>query len=219
MIITHHGADSLKRGETITIGGRKYPIVKIGDRIWMAENLDYRYDGLQVGGTPSYNVRTPHAYYYNNDEPTYGYNGRKYGLLYNNYCVTELASLLPEGWSIPNQDDFDALREYCSNDSTVLKSKDFWVPSVGTNAYKFNAPPSSATNTNSLGFFDQAFFLIRGSHGGCMQLVAANSTVNTNAVSSAWISTSIRLVKRQFMTRGLNHIQISDYEGGLSSNK
>ena len=61
---------------TVTIGGRAYPTVKIGNQIWMAENLDWKFEvnGIQIpigGGS----VTTPAAWYLDNDEHTYGWNG------------------------------------------------------------------------------------------------------------------------------------------------
>ena len=68
-------------GPSVVIGGREYPVVQIGNQLWLAENLDWRWEGLTVGG--QWQRETPGAWYYNNDEATYGVNGNKYGLLYN----------------------------------------------------------------------------------------------------------------------------------------
>ena len=95
---------------SVYIGGRTYPIVKIGSQLWLAENLDWKFDGLSVGdqGLPD----TPAAWYYDNDENTYGINGNRYGLLYNwyavNYLETNKASMLPAGWRVPTRNDIIA---------------------------------------------------------------------------------------------------------------
>lgn len=50
-----------------------------------------------------------------NKQPAYCYyenkrkNKRKYGLMYNWYAVTDNRGLAPEGWSVPNEQQFDAL--------------------------------------------------------------------------------------------------------------
>lgn len=95
---------------SVTLGGREYKVIKIGNQLWMAENLDwaFQYNGepLPVGseGVPS----TPAAWYYNNDSATYGIDGgKKCGLLYNWYAAEYLNNanygLLPSGWHIPSQ--------------------------------------------------------------------------------------------------------------------
>lgn len=115
MILTH-GANSLPRGgggETVTIGGRVYPTIKIGNLIWMAENLDYRINEIPLSTSQSNSDTTPKCYYYNNDESTYGYNGYKCGLLYNGYAVLYMAEhaneLFPPGWRVATYDDYGTI--------------------------------------------------------------------------------------------------------------
>ena len=100
--------------KTVTIGGHEYDTVVIGNQVWLAQNLDYRfqYDGanLPVGGTET--VTVPHGWYYDNDDTEYGIDGTyRCGLLYNGYAVEYLAAhsseLLPEGWRVPSRSDWD----------------------------------------------------------------------------------------------------------------
>lgn len=143
MILTH-GANSLQRIIYVdgpVIGGRKYLAVKIGSQVWMAENLDYKFSGCYIStpsnpitGKPSY----PAAWYYNNDESTYGSAGRKCGLLYTGYAADYLEnnklSLLPSGWRVPYKSDFDALESFCGTAKAgkLLKSKDLpWFTDYG----------------------------------------------------------------------------------------
>lgn len=96
---------------TTTIGGRVYRTVTIGGATWIAENLDYKFSGCGIGGGDI--PTTPNAWYYNNDEATYGIDGaRKCGLLYNWYAVKLLNdnrdSLIP-GWHVPTFAEWDAL--------------------------------------------------------------------------------------------------------------
>lgn len=136
---------------TVTIGGRVYRTVTIGTATWLAENLDYKFqvDGSQipigVSGTPS----TPSAWYYNNDETTYGVDGNKYGLLYNWYATKYLednkSTLLPEGWRVPSGTDWDTLATAVggvSTAGTILKAAAGWTNGAGTDDYGFNALPS-----------------------------------------------------------------------------
>jgi uncharacterized protein (TIGR02145 family) len=144
---------------TATIGGRVYRTVTIGGVTWLAENLDYKFSGCGIGGsgTPS----TPNAWYYNNDEASYGIDGtKKCGLLYNWYAVKLLndnrSELIP-GWHVPTNDEWTALANAVGGTSvagTRLKSLDgaadgSWPSSWGgTDDYEFNALPGGVRVTN-----------------------------------------------------------------------
>ena len=114
MILTH-GANSLERGggNFVEIGGRRYPVVKIGNQLWMAENLDYQIDGIPLSTIQSNSDTTQKCYYYNNDESTYGYNGYKCGLLYNGYAVLYMAEhaneLFPSDWRVATYNDYGTI--------------------------------------------------------------------------------------------------------------
>ena len=136
---------------SVTIGGRKYPVVKIGNQLWMAENLDYKFqvNGSQIpvgqSGTPT----TPAAWYYNNDETTYGIDGRKYGLLYNwyaaNYLETNKSTMLPSGWHVPGYTEWQALFDAVGGYQIAgkkLKSSTYWISGAGTDDYGFNLLPA-----------------------------------------------------------------------------
>jgi uncharacterized protein (TIGR02145 family) len=124
------GPDNEKptREAGVKIEGKNYPIVVIGTQTWTAVN----YDG--PGGVP---------YDENNSKPAYG----RY------YSKVELASItLPEGWRIPNQQDYTTLAQFYgirfpSNGTQTaeiksLVSKTNWNNVIGTNASGFNAYPA-----------------------------------------------------------------------------
>ena len=114
---------------TSTIGGRVYRTVTINGVTWLAENLDYKFSGCGIGASGIPN--TPNAWYYNNDEATYGIDGtRKCGLLYNWFAVKLLndnrADLIP-GWHVPTTAEWDALANAVGGSSvagTRLKAID-----------------------------------------------------------------------------------------------
>lgn len=131
------------------IGGRTYRTVNIGGVEWLAENLDFKFSGCNIGGsdTPS----TPNAWYYNNDEATYGIDGvRKCGLLYNWYAAKLLNdnrdSLIP-GWHVPTNDEWTALANAVGGTDvagTRLKAANVsWATSWGgTDDYGFGVLPA-----------------------------------------------------------------------------
>lgn len=93
-------------GDTVDIGGRAYRTVTIGTQTWLAENLDYSFDGLNVISSGSSSSGAV-AYYKDANFRT------KYGLLYNNAAAILLESnketLLPSGWRVPTRADFENL--------------------------------------------------------------------------------------------------------------
>lgn len=147
--------------------GNEYNWVKIGEQIWMAENLEY----------------LPYTYFTREEQPltaayfVYDYFGSsieeakatenfdKYGVLYN-YMATLDAS--PSGWHIPSDDEWEELAEYLNaqnggfdkfedtgdesglvDDWTgigkFLKSDSGWEDDKdGTNVYGFSAFPAGS---------------------------------------------------------------------------
>lgn len=130
----------------VTIGGRAYKAVVIGGKEWLAENLDFKFDGLTIGqGASEYE---PRANYYNKDETTYGVNGNKYGLLYNwlavKYLTDNKSELIP-GWHVPTKAEWDALATAVGGASvagTKLKSTTGWSSGNGDGTYGFDAVPA-----------------------------------------------------------------------------
>lgn len=208
MILTH-GANSLAKGDSnfVKIGGRKYPVVKIGNQVWMAENLDLKLNGIAIGasGVPT----TPSAWYYNNDEATYGANGNKYGLLYNWYSVGIITQALSDGWRVPTSNDFNTLGEYVGgilDAGTKLKSTSGWEPLPnypspnGTDDYGFNGIPSGIRVSKGFNHATHyAFFLTAtGDTNDSSKIYSATLSVNTDLdihPEAKNYGFSIRLVK------------------------
>lgn len=132
--------------QVITIGGREYRIVTIGNQQWMAENLDHTWEGLTVDSraTGNYYVQRK-THYSNNDQERFG----KYGRLYDWYAAVHLndnlatvigADLAAAGWRVPTSSDFDTLVTYVGGTSvagTVLKQ----AAIGGTDDYGFGWQP------------------------------------------------------------------------------
>lgn len=134
------------------IGGRKYKLAKIGSQIWMAENLDFKFDGLVVGAS-GVSSTEPRGNYYNNNEDRYGYNGKKYGILYNwaaiKYLEDNKSQLIP-GWHVPTKDEWDSLVDAVGtsqNAGLKLKSTTGWEDDKnGDDSTDFAALPSGGYN-------------------------------------------------------------------------
>lgn len=136
---------------TLEINGRKYRTVKIGNQIWMTENLDWKFDTLNLrdsSNNPLDTTTANQAAYYNYDESTYGADGNKYGLLYNWYAVDYLNNHLselgvPSGWHVPTRAEWSALVSAVGeNPGTKIKSTTGWSSGAGTDDYGFSAVPA-----------------------------------------------------------------------------
>ena len=138
---------------TADIGGRSYRTVTINGVIWMAENLDLKASGINIG--PSGMPGTPAAWYYNNNENTYGVNGNKYGLLYNWHAVKYLndnRDVLMPGWHVPTKTECNDLANAVgglSGAGTKLKSSTGWSSGNGTDEFGFSAFPAGGRANGS----------------------------------------------------------------------
>lgn len=95
------------------IEGNTYNTVRIGDQVWMAENLKTSTlaDGTEipeVRDATDWNVlTTPGRCWYNNDGAA---NKDVYGALYNYYAVNS-GKLCPSGWHVPSREEWQQLRD------------------------------------------------------------------------------------------------------------
>ena len=112
ILILVTGCKKTDEPETVTDNdGNEYNTVKIGDQVWMKENLKTKTlnDGTAVplvtGYTEWFSLTTPGYCWYDNNEATYK---NPYGALYNWYAV-ETGKLCPSGWHVPTDNDWQQL--------------------------------------------------------------------------------------------------------------
>ena len=95
---------------SVKIGNRNYKTIKYNNKEWLAENLDYKFDGCLYGMAQ---INSPCCGYYDNDEDFSLDGSYKCGLLYNWYAAKYLddnkATLLPSGWRVPTSSDYNDL--------------------------------------------------------------------------------------------------------------
>ena len=117
--------------------GETYNVCRIGEQIWMAENLRYR--PLKGGSYP-----------YNRDKD----NVVKYGRLYEEKAIEEA---IPPGWHLPEENEIEQMKAFIKKTyhiADALRSKDW---DDGMDVYGFNAIPSGYYGHNyqdNLGFFN-----------------------------------------------------------------
>jgi uncharacterized protein (TIGR02145 family) len=129
------------------IDGNIYSTMKIGDQIWMAENLKvihYR-NGEQIANVTDraiWPTLTTSAYcWYNNDANSYKAD---YGALYNWYAAIDGRNIAPTGWHIPSQSEWTTLINYLGG-ASVAGGK---LKEVGTSHWT----TQNTEATNSSGF-------------------------------------------------------------------
>ena len=177
----------------VTIGDKTYRTVVMPDgKTWMAENLDYKAEGITMGIARYSNIAR--AAYYQNNEATYGWEGKKYGLLYNNAAARALTIA---GWHLPSTAEWNALITACGgkNNSTAtkLKSTTEWSSGNGTDNWGFTAFPAGMVDyNNGYGFHNvntRAAFI----GNGCYVVFESSISISNGAQYDDHFS--IRLVK------------------------
>jgi uncharacterized protein (TIGR02145 family) len=120
--------------------------VKIGNQVWMAENLNV--DKFR-NGDPIPEAKTAEEWgnarankqawcYYDNDPA----NGTKYGKLYNWYAVNDPRGIAPEGWHLPSDAEWTTLTDFLGGRS-VAGGK---MKTTGTTQWE--EPNTGATNSS-----------------------------------------------------------------------
>lgn len=146
------------------IDGKVYSTIKVGNDIWMAENLAVSHynDGTPIPTVTNYDqwiiTLSPAMRWYDNNEAKY----RQYGALYNWYVV-ETGKLCPVGWHVSTEKEWDLLAWTLGGNSVAgnklrAKGNGLWKPSenIGIDLIGFNALPAGFVHdfkgkTSSLG--------------------------------------------------------------------
>jgi len=140
--------DKIKHLELVTginpvvdIDGNAYKVVKIGNQIWMAENLKTtKYnDGTPIPNVTEksewINLSTASYCWYNND---ISYKDT-YGAIYNGYVI-ETDKICPEGWHVPSDEEWSVLASYLGGISVAAGK----LKEIGTTHWQ--SPNTGATN-------------------------------------------------------------------------
>lgn len=111
-----NNSDTHVYGTMTDIDGNVYKTIKIGNQVWMAENLrTTKYnDGTPIShftdSSTWVNLTTSGYCYYNNtNNPD---SIIKFGALYNWYTVTNKTRLAPTGWHIPSDSEWYTLQYF-----------------------------------------------------------------------------------------------------------
>ena len=152
--------------------GKTYKTVKIGNQVWMAENLNYV---------------TKNSYCYNFDQS----NCNKYGCLYDR---DEAKKAIPTGWHLPSRSEFEQLINYLGGE------KKSYQKLINNGASEFNALLGGyhnwVSNFNGIGSF--AVFLSSDNYDIsnvwylCIDSISGLSSLKASDFMNSY---SVRLIK------------------------
>jgi uncharacterized protein (TIGR02145 family) len=157
---------------TLSCGGQTYKTVKIGEQVWMAENLNFEAKGSKCygeGGKVTITQYEEEDTFITLSKAKIQANCTKYGRLYN---WATAKTVCPEGWHLPSNADWNVLKKFvdpsCDDNSCVagtkLKAKNSWnnkfdgESSNGTDAYGFSALPSGAFTSSNGNFYNDGYY-------------------------------------------------------------
>lgn len=141
--------------------GVHYPVVKIGNAVWMAANLNTT--KFRNGDVIPY--ITSSAQWTSNSSSAcanYGFNATQlpiYGKCYNWYAVSDNRNIAPVGWRVPTDNDWTNLCTDLGGDAVIgdkikLSGADYWgLENTGTNASAFSAAPSGYISSAGTSFY------------------------------------------------------------------
>ncbi|MBG0859741.1 MAG: fibrobacter succinogenes major paralogous domain-containing protein [Bacteroidales bacterium] len=144
------------------IEGNVYKIAKIGDQLWLAENLKTsRYNnGDLISTTNPVSLDISGEY-----EPKYQWaydgNADTYGRYYTWYAVTDSRGVCPTGWHVPTDDDWTLLTDYLINNgfgyegsgsdiAKALAAKSGWNPDATPGNIGNDMPTNNSSGFSAL---------------------------------------------------------------------
>jgi uncharacterized protein (TIGR02145 family) len=144
-------------GTVTDIDGNEYKTVRIGNQIWMGENLRVtRFnDGTSINyaagfesflsdGVASYTFYNAHDVYFTYANGDNGYNKSTYGALYDRPVVLSELNVCPDGWHVSTNEDWIELAAFIGGVETAGAK----LREVGTEHWK----SSNSNETNEAGF-------------------------------------------------------------------
>jgi carbonic anhydrase len=141
--------------------GNVYPTVRVGDQLWMAENLRTVTcsDGAAiplVSDQDAWVTQTAAAYTWGRDVAGDAQAEAEYGALYNAYAAALPCNVCPSGWRVPTQADFQTLLDSQGTDAHLkLSDPAFWGPdNQATNASGWSARPAGGAGGDTPGSYD-----------------------------------------------------------------
>lgn len=179
--------------QVIDIDGNSYRTVVIGKYIWMAENLRVtKYnDGSLISHITSEKewketYEGAYCHYKNSTEKL-----NEYGVLYNWYAAGNVKKICPDGWHIPNLDEWSFLSDtivgsnqnsaYIKEAGTIEDGTGHWAkPNINARDFLgFSALPGGMRSSNGL-FGNRGY----GGHWWCSTVFNENNIASRSLIFS-----------------------------------
>lgn len=191
----HEGGCTIMSRACRDIDGNVYDAVRIGNQVWMAENLrtEHFRNGDQIPlGTSQKDgdLGIPGRYY-----PANNRNDSPWGYLYNWYAVVDPRGLAPKGWHVPSNEEFEKLRNFLKSNPVfwsdgvtpdligkcLATSEDEWSSS---NKQYSIGNDSSLNNSTGFNAYPAGFWLASTSKDGLYEYANFWSTTGSRSNSS-----------------------------------
>lgn len=188
------------------IDGNTYHTIRVGDQIWMQENLKVTKfpNGIglkQLNNQSNLTDKSLSGYYTNVDYASFGY-------IYNGYAIIESQNICPTGWHVPTESEWNTLVNYLGGSSVAggkLKESSDWYwaqPNIGAdNTSGFTALPNGyvGADGNSYDKLHKACFMIAtfdsSGNPAFATIENTSASVSISGTSAKVSGASIRCVK------------------------
>jgi len=187
------GTGAISTSSLIDCDGNNYPIMAIGNQVWMATNLHvthYRNGDAILNETndATWASLTSGAYcWYNNNQNFED----TYGAIYNWYAITDARGICPDGWHVPSSSEWTTLTTYLGGIS-VAGGK------MKATINLWSSPNTNATNSS---YFS-------GLPGGCRDNTGLYKNISTNGYW--WSSTESSSSNAWFRVLNYNNASVTE---------